>query len=611
MYHLFSADLKEMIASEAVQRVVKLMFSSMAVVFQDTQLIAIPANSHHASPFIYTRIPSIPASAARMLWNELMGGISVDINSQGRWILHLNSDKSANATPDPCLSQVILDSFVAYVNSGKDPIQQKQKERGFWGKIRNKSNQNQNKKNDDQQDDQHDKASERRRNGKDPFLYFIRDALTETGFLELAGRRVDDDEQDEVSEEDTEEDEPNTEDEPQDEQTYDDDELHASADLQDSTVDFSGWDQRKKKIRAQPRTQYFQIYKDMQFQYGVYLSSIPLAEGGFAVLNSVNPDDASDTGSVAAREQDTMKRWNDAMSNACWTQLVQAKVIEIQRGAKKTENEGWTLSRKINPFDDAVSYAIQMYPAHLMRCGRVVEAARMLMLPKFFLARVSSVDPFEAANRHRANLEEMTQRSLLAAEGRVDLGGDGNSIEPKDITLAAVNVMIKTLKERYPILGGADSPNGQTVKGEKEAGEVGRALHLIAGFLGEKDNAKLSMEIYDLCLKYKIAALGEDHPSVGRTWRHMGHQFMNQYSYDDAVGAYSESVRIERLQDTIEYKHVILALNSMAMIYGMTGRPKKVSCNNKRQTIQCMLEMSSLTPHSNILSRLLTVIVNH
>jgi hypothetical protein len=214
------------------------------------------------------------------------------------------------------------------------------------------------------------------------------------------------------------------------------------------------------------------------------------------------------------------------------------------------------------------------------------------------------MDPFEAVNRHRANLEEMTQRSILAAEGRVDLGGDGNSIEPKDITLAAVNVMIKTLKERYPILGGGDNPNGQTVKGEKEAGEIGRALHLIAAFLGERDHTKLSMEIYDLCLNYKIAALGQDHASVGRTWRHMGHQYMNQYNYDDAVGAYSESVRIERLQDNVEYKHVILALNSMAMIYGMTARPKKVS------RMISIRRFISLFTRSNILHRLSTVIVN-
>ena len=556
-YHLYTAEFEDLLASDALKRVLKLMFSSMAVVFQETQLVK--------DDFQYTRLPSIPAPAARMLWSELLGGVSVKMGDQGYWKLELSNDHPS----DPSLEAAVLEKFVSFINEGDDPIQKKEKKNGFWNRIKN------NKK-EEEQARQQPLAVSRHNNGKDPFLYFVRDALVATGFLELAGRRIDDEDDEEEDDEEeasdldskTEEDETKT--------AVGDDENDHEGDLQDDTVDFAGWDNRKKKIHKETRTQYFQIYKDMQFQYGIYLSSISGSEGGFATLSSVNADDATDSGSDAVLEQDTMKRWNDAMANACRKQLAEACIVD-KRSTEAKGTDAWLTSKKPCPFDDAAAYAIQMYPSHLMRAGRVVEAARVLMSPKFVLARLVVLEPFEAANRHRENLEEMTKRSSLASEGRFDLGGDGNSIEPKDITLSAVKIMIKTIKERYPILVEKDTVHGHNVKGEKEEGEVGRTLHLIAAFLGEQAQNKLSMETYELCLNYKIAAMGPDHSSAGRTWRHMGHQYMNQYDYDDAINAYFESVRIERLQNNVDYSHVILALNSMAMIYGMTRRPKKVS----------------------------------
>jgi hypothetical protein len=563
MYGLFTQELDNMVESEPVKKVLKLMFSSLAVVFQETQTSS-TTKGMSVQVFTYTRIPSIPASAARLLWSELMGGIKTepDVEHGGYLMQAANEHKR-----DPCIDADTLDKFVEFVNGDNDLFVRKEKETGFWGKLFNKK-----KKEQDESEVSIKMPPRHKVIGRDPFLYFVRDALVATGLLELAGRRVDDedwgDEEDELEED--------TEDTSAREDLDDDDDDEDGGDDDGVAADFTGWDKRKRTIRKQRITQYFQIYKDMQFQYGVYLSGVPESDGGFGTSLQGTQDDATDAGSVACREQDTMKRWNDAMSNACARQLMKTGIIEKRGGSTDTvPNDAWITSRRSSPFDDATSYAVQMYPSHLLRSGRVTEAARVLMNPRFFLARLCSLEPFGAANRHRANVEELCARSKIAKEGNSDLGGDGDLIDATEITMASVNVMVKALKERYPITGERDSL--EKVKGEKEPGEVGRALHLIAAFLGEREHgSKSSMEIYDLCLQYKIAALGPDHSSVGRTWRHMGHQHMHYYNYDGAINAYSESVRIERLQDEVDYKHVVLALNSMGMIHGMTGHPKKV-----------------------------------
>jgi hypothetical protein len=461
----------------------------------------------------------------------------------------------------------------------RSQYQKREKPKGFWNRKLNN-----NKKHEEKVDVELGDYKLRRRS-KDPFLQFIRDALVETGFLELAGRQVDDDEEDDHDDDDNNHDESHDDehsdmditDDDAAEDAIDEDQESYESNLQGSTLDLAGWGNRKHRHRRESRTQYFQIYKDMQFQYGIYLSGLTVNEGGCAVPLSVDAHDTTTSGTDGLRERDTMRRWNDIMANACFKQLTEFCIIDTRAAADTTNrNNSWMTSCNSCPFDDATKYAIQMYPSHLMRAGRVVEAARVLMNPKFFTSRLVSFQPFEAVSLHRQNMEEMDKRCSLAQKGHFDVGGDGNSMKPKEITLSAVKMIIKTIKEKFPIIGDNGTVHGPKVKGEKEQGEIGRSLHMIAVLLGDQGENKLSMETYELCLKYKVAALGPDHSSVGRTWRHMGHQHMNQYDYDDAIRAYSESIRIERLQDEVEYKHVILALNSMAMIYGMTRRPKKV-----------------------------------
>mmetsp|Transcript_18862 Transcript_18862/g.27898 ORF Transcript_18862/g.27898 Transcript_18862/m.27898 type:complete len:1090 (-) Transcript_18862:150-3419(-) len=572
MYQLFTDDFEYMIQSESVRRVMKLLFSSLAVVFQETQV----SPSKSEPYFTYTRIPSIPAPAARMLWSELLGGVSSQLIGDREYEMNTLSSNSA----DPAISQICLETFVKCVNDPDDLLVRLRKESSkkgflkFWGKK------------GDQEDGNILRIPKRRHN-TDPFLCFVRDALMATGFLEVAGGSIEQDKE----EADTEVSEA----------------VEKIDDLaQVDGIDTNGWKKRENMKKVRKPVQCFQIYKDMQFQYGIHLSGMIL-EKGFAVTGS--PLETS-TGTAHLRELDTMKRWNDAMSNACLKQLAKENLLEEKKHGKKSANENddiqngskfddWMNQDK--PPDEAMCYAIQMHPSHLMRAGRVVEAARVLMNPKFVLARLVILGALETADRHRSNLEEMKLRSRLASEGELDVGGDGDALimESRDIFMASVNVLLKCIQEHYPIVNSGtksdkedsgkeekknDKEDKQFVQGEHSPGEVGRALHLIATFLAEThdfptnknrtESSSAAMETYKLSLDFKIAALGRDQSSVGNTYRHMGHEYMNRCEYKKAIDAYTEAIRINRVQDEVDYKRIILALNSIGMIYGMIGQPK-------------------------------------
>jgi hypothetical protein len=333
---LYTLELEELITNDAVRQVLKVMFASLAVVFQETQV--------ERNGIVYTRIPSIPAAAARMMWSQLLGGVAIsprqeyneemhDVSADGdgtvasagnaaaatattaaattttttagfrRRIVKLTHEQS----PDPSLSEpVLLESFLHAVNSGENPIQRREKPKGFWNRKLNQHN----KMHDDKGSDHPHGDYTHSLRSKDPFLHFIRDALVETGFLELAGRQVDDDDDDDdddEEEDDHDDDGDNNHDDEHSDMDITDDDNHAEAtidqdldslesNLQASTLDLAGWGARKQRMRRESRTQYFQIYKDMQFQYGIYLSGLPVNEGGCAVPLSVNAHEIATSG---------------------------------------------------------------------------------------------------------------------------------------------------------------------------------------------------------------------------------------------------------------------------------------------------------------------------
>jgi tetratricopeptide (TPR) repeat protein len=595
-FQMYNSDFDDAIVNAHVRRILKFMFSTLAVVFQETKI--------HKDGISYCRLPSIPSGAALMLWTELIGGLHIHPlttdagvgthDHESRSVSSNDSISSTQPSPiqwlhghscDPSLSKDTLEAFVDFVNSGANPLRKSDEpSKGFWKKniiLRQpKSERN---------------LSFRFRqiHSKDPFLTFVRDILVQLGFLVLAGRITDDeiyDKKDIAEDMNLELCDVNMNDESQKGETSKKSRTGSlksdRSELQDSTVDFSGWDQRRQRIQQESQTQYFQIYNDLQFQYGVYLSGLSPEEGGFSTSTptSLSQQD-NNLESVATRERETMLRWNREMANACARQMAKFGILDMRN--VPIQSDSWLSFPSVSPFDDATTYAIQMYPSHLLRAGRVVEAARVLMNPKVYMARIVAMDPHEATRYHTQNLEDMTKRSQLALKGNTDVGGDGNSIDSKDIQASTVKTMMKIIKERYPLMDDECDLDDPKIKGEKEDGEIGRSLHMIASFLGNMSQGKLALEIYSLSVTYKVAALGADHASVGKTWRHIGHQHMHHYEYDDAVRAYSESIRIERLQHKVEYRHVVLALNSMAMIYGMTRRPKKaVDCYGQSLDVQ-------------------------
>ena len=700
MYNMFAQQLDDRLPHPDVSRVVKFLFASLAVVFRETHVsngmhangiptsivlggssVGLDAEDLPQKQLQYTRLASIPAAAARMLWKELLGGIDYVSYSghlevtvpclqrtRNRWSLtqkmagnpagsnnapfsgggagpsgmsshsmsqshhyhhqsqhtqhqQQHQDEAAGHCIDVAISASVLRNFVAFLN-GDEKIKNGGENRshllpvgGFLKKLNTstKSLATDPKKRLwrppflRQRGDSQTEATmmETSMTGSDdPFLQFIRDTLVDAGFLEIATGSQQEHQSDKDDTNDTDVDSQHQQDQQQQQQAHDDEvdgghqphvrtddtgpeEKEPEMEPQDrSMIDLPRWARKvtKSSVKEAQKgpTEFFQIYKDMQHQFGIYLSSLPIKEGGFSSLD-IKSDDTMGAehkqAAVAWRELDTLQRWGMAMTKACRQQLCDGDIIEEEYASRAglggdgndQSDSPWMKwdGRGLSPFDDSTVYAIQQYPTHLMQCGKVVEAARILMNPRFFLARLLIEGAFEAANRQRTNIEDMMHRSKLAQAGQYEIGGDGDSINPNDIMYASVGVMMKIFRERYPL------QNNVIVNKELEPGDVGRAIHLISAFLAEQGNSKLAIETYQESLEYKISALGPDHPSVGRTCRHLGHQHLHQYEYDDAIKCYSESVRIEQLQDDVDYKRVILSLNSMGMIYGMTGQPHK------------------------------------
>jgi hypothetical protein len=655
----------------AVQHILKLCFSSLCVVFRETKLNRNDDSNKH--PFLYERIPSIPAVAAQMLWSELLGGIEC-VKKEGD--LHYQAqlkqtqpaphgdveEDSPEATVvplgcDPAVTPEEVQKFIRHVNDtaravpsslekmlrrisvfgsssdlagspsvvhrarssviGISSAQPTSKSLSTpkWFSFRSSNNNARNQVSQGQisMSKLQEQDRQERPQGKNLLLYCIRDHLVQVGFVEIAGRRVDDDEEDEDEDEDEVDSLCSSDDEASVSSHDREDGRMKNVDVDDElAMDFSGWG-KHRKTRKVKRTQYLQIHKDMKHMYGVHLASLSESDGGFAVEAS---DDESLAVERSSLELETMKRWDEDMVQACVRQLQSDFVlldsvisichrrsavpysIEIQSeqnisygndlrdssGDKGNEShhakrDWWVKLRSDNPFRDASTYAIRYYPTHLMRSGHVVDTAHLLMSSRFFLSRVCAFGPSEAVQLHTANLDELKERSNLAVKGLYELGGDGDCIDPEDIIFAAMQVMTKAMEERFPLP--VRIKKCRKLKGEHNDGDIGRAYHHIASLLVDKEDAMLASGAYEMALAYKVASLGENHISVARTYRHKGHIHLNQHEYDKAIHCYREAVKIERFQDEVDYKKVILSLNSIAVIHGMRQEHEEVRTQQK------------------------------
>ena len=567
MFGIFDKGLTDLQMNPDVLRVFKLMFASLSVVFCETSI-----NSKDPDrPFCYTRSPSVPVQAARMLWSELLGEVNCLYCSNTGMYKAQIADHDISPKWDLSLTEDVVSTFIKYVN-GEEVPEAPRPLSGFFSRFLLSRNAASPAKmlgvgakhvpemgSCETTTDKERK--DRQKKTMDPFLFQIQEFLLQQEYLILVGRKIDDQDEMEMK---AEFDESDLTLESEEEENFDGDES-------DAELHFSRWDGNKRKSSSRSRSQFFQISKDMQHQYGVYNSSRHVCDGGFAILDIHNNDAISQTDAMALREFDTMKRWNDTMSRACLRKLYEDRIIfighECDSYDERILDDKMPGMRTRNSFGDAMTYALQMYPSHLMKSGRVMEASHMLTNSRFFFGRALAVGAFDATIRHRSNLDELIHRSRLAREGIYSLGGDGGAVNVVDVRKATVAIMISVLTEQFPICDMATA-----VKGEQEKGEVGRALHYIASFLAECGDIQTAIGIYERALNWKVAALGEDHSSVGRTYRHMGHQHLFQYQYDEAIRCYGESVRIERTHGEIDYRRVILSLNSMGMIYGMTGK---------------------------------------
>lgn len=280
----------------------------------------------------------------------------------------------------------------------------------------------------------------------------------------------------------------------------------------ESDADVSGWRRREKKkkrakSRRKRRTQYLQIQRDMQHQYGVHLSSRLFEDGGFAqpywdpdLEDDLDSNDGSAMAAIA-REHATMRAWNSLMADECLKKQYRKRRVRKNAGdgvgdydddddnllvgfpsesangedddalsadfgnarsrrrriakkrAKKFEDlpphEPWIYheTRKW-PLDDGARYALHMLPAHLMRAGRNLETAKLLRGSNFFAGRVRVMGAQKAALVHRQDLEELERRIYMALENYVE-GDEEAEIDLEETLLISCDSMVRYLTKKY------------------------------------------------------------------------------------------------------------------------------------------------------------------
>lgn len=566
-------------------------------------------HQHPTVPFAYTRMPGVPSGAARMLWRALIGSLvhpstvysddeSVD-SVTGLPLVEWDTDPDhpdVAVHRDPSLDEDTLDAFFDAmdqwaagddVNATEDTANADKTKRMGLGSLlgfgsataaaapaaataaidalrqQRRGNMSALSAVTDGTGDDSFMGSGRgrarigaihitRKRTADTLYKFVRDELAAIGFIEVVGKR-DDEEMwsyyDEI--EDSDDDEVNAADEgnskekasatisspsapPQDaiamttvssvasslpigaeveNGTFESGsagELTGRIKTDESDADVSGWRRReKKKKRRRSRrkrgTQYLQIQRDMQHQYGVHLSSRLIDDGGFAqpywdsdLEDDLDSDDGSAMAAIA-REHATMQAWNSLMADECLKKQYRKRRVRKDTGdgdhdddddnllvgfpsesaneedddalladsgnarsrrrriakkrAKKFEDlpphEPWIFheTRKW-PLDDGARYALHMLPAHLMRAGRNMETAKLLRGSNFFAGRVRVMGAQKAALVHRQDLEELERRVYIALENYAE-GDEEAEIDLEETILVSCDSMVRYLTKKY------------------------------------------------------------------------------------------------------------------------------------------------------------------
>ena len=643
MYQLIAADVEAALPNPAVRKVAMLCLSAFCVVFQETNVPKDdePSRSssvpHHPMvPFAYSRMPGVPAGAARMLWRALIGSLvhpsavysddeSVD-SGNGLPLVEwdTNPDRPDVAVQrDPSLDEDTVEAFFDAMeqwaagkgdNVTEDTADANKPRRMSLGSLlgfgpaaapaasaaaivdasthsaESSSNRMRQQRRGSMLSsssagntstmsgssmvsavsDVTEGDSGRARIGAlhttrnrtaDTLYKFLRDELAEIGFIEVVGKRddekmesyydeiedSDDDDEVDVANEDAAKEKASaangsSNSPPQDSTStriavseaasslpigaefevgvgnFDSrgggGEFTAKLQTDESDADVSGWRRReKKKKRAKSRrrrkTQYLQIQRDAQHQYGMYLSSRPIEDGGFANPRSdmdFDDDLDSDDGSAIAaiaREHATMRAWNSLMADECLKKQYRKRRVRknVGDGAGNHDDEGddhllvgfpsesandddndkevpgsgnntrfrrrrtrkrskkfedlpphepWIFheTRKW-PLDDGTRYALHMLPAHLMRAGRNFETSELLRGSNFFAGRVRVMGAQKAALVHRQDLEELERRAYMALENCEVEGDQEAEIDPEETLLVSCDSMVKYLTKKY------------------------------------------------------------------------------------------------------------------------------------------------------------------
>jgi len=659
LYRLIDKDFSTSIPNPDLRRVVQLCLAAFCVVFQETNVpkevgrairsdlpsVASgngddgPRYSGHLGPFVYTRMPGVPAGAARMLWRALIGSLihpdAMDSDEDEDAVDGITGLKLAefdDACPggirrDPSLDESTVRGFFDALQlwiAGEDVHYPKEdphpsglglglgKFFGFGAAPERPASQTPGERHCGNiasglsvvslSTSRVSLPSHITRNKHSDTLYkFVRDMLVQMGVMEVVGKRNDD------------------------VMDYCYDDHHAFSNEEEGG-------KRDTSRKRKRRTQYLQIQRDVQHQYGVFLSGVPVSEDGFATYVDDSPcDDLDGSETIAAiiRECATMKTWNGLLADECMKKRYRQKrdksseenasgsdlLVDFgKRGTiengdgddseateahglrrrrimkdKSPPHEAWLFKGTSKwPLDDGTRYAVHMLPAHLMRANRITETAELLCSPNFFGCRCSMIGAQKASVVQRQDLEELELRIGMVLEDYSEVNADGSEIDTKATILMVCDVMVRYLTKKYASIKASPASKQQVsvgedtgeprrhekVRGEKTNGETGRALHGIAWFLGKKGFSNEASSCYKKALKFKSLSMGNSHQSVAATLQNMGNLSSGRNEFKDAIRYYREALRIER-RNSHNKQIIASTLNSLGMNYGMSFEYEK------------------------------------